>query len=53
MEIKLTDREIEALLLAVQTFEDSFEGWSSDEIGKETKQDLKAIARIVAKIATR
>lgn len=50
MNIKLTDRELEALLIAIQVFEDSFAGWSPDEMSKETAQDLKALARITRKV---
>ena len=50
MNIKVTDRELEALLIAIQVFENSYEGWSPSEMSNETAQDLKAVARIERKI---
>lgn len=50
MNIKVTDRELEALLIAIQVFEDSYAGWSPNEMSDETRKDLQALARISRKI---
>ena len=50
MNIQVTDRELEALLIAIQVFEDSYAGWSSDEMSDETRKDLQAVARISRKV---
>lgn len=50
MEIKLTPRQIEALLMAITITEGSYAGWSKAEMGKETVADLKHLANIEAKL---
>jgi len=48
--IKLTSKELEAILYAIDTTEATFAGWSADEKGTDTIQTLKALARIESKI---
>ena len=50
MEIRLTPRQIEALLWAIGLTEDSFEGWTNAEKGPETIADLKHLANVQAKL---
>lgn len=49
--IEITQRELEAMLWAIQMAEDSYAGWSNAEMGKETVQDLKALARVEQKLS--
>jgi len=48
--ITLTDKELEAVLWAISLTEASYQGWSAEEKGPETIQDLKALARAESKI---
>ena len=48
--IQLTDRELEAVLWAIQMAQDSYAGWTAEDKGPETVQDLKALARAEARI---
>lgn len=48
--IKLTSKELEAILYAIDTTEATFAGWSAEEKGTDTIQTLKALARIETKI---
>jgi len=48
--LELTDREVIALLIAIDITENSYAGWTSEELGSDTRQDLKALSRIQAKL---
>lgn len=48
--IEITQKELEAIQWAISMAEASYEGWSKEEIGKETIQDLKALARVEKKL---
>jgi hypothetical protein len=48
--LELTAREVEALYTAMRVFEDSYAGWSHAGMGSDVVQDLKAVARIFAKL---
>ena len=48
--IQLTDRELEAVLWAIQMAHDSYAGWTNEDKGPETVQDLKALSRVESKI---
>ena len=50
--LTLTARELEALYAALNIANGSYDGWPADEIFSELRQDMKAWARIEAKIDT-
>tara|TARA_R110000803_G_scaffold44132_2_gene93564 strand:- start:5 stop:268 length:264 start_codon:yes stop_codon:yes gene_type:complete len=50
MNIYLTNKDISALLWAIDLTEGSFAGWSKEEIGSETVADLLALKRLFAKL---
>jgi hypothetical protein len=51
MKLQLTDRELEALRMALLTYADSYQ--NDDELNSTIKQDIKAVGRILAKIEAR
>jgi hypothetical protein len=50
MNIKLTPRQIEAVLWAIQIADASYEGWTNAEKGTETIADLKHLLAVEAKL---
>lgn len=48
--LKLTEREVEALLYAIRLAEDSYAGTDSADIIPEVKQDMRAWDRITSKL---
>jgi len=50
MQIKLTPRQIESLLWAIQVTEGSYQGWTNAEKGTETIADLKHLLAVEAKL---
>lgn len=48
--IEITQKELEAIQWAILMAEDSYAGWSKEEISKETLQHLKALARVERKL---
>lgn len=50
MKLELTQRQAEALAHALNVFECSYEGWDDEEIGADTKQDLKCIEKVYVKL---
>jgi hypothetical protein len=54
MKLELTDRQAEALLTALRTFDDSYAGYSSsdEDILARTKADLRICERIANNLLT-
>lgn len=52
MEMKLTPRQIEALLWAIDLTNASYDGWTNFEKGPETVADLKHLMNAEAKLLT-
>jgi hypothetical protein len=52
MKLELTDRQAEALLSALNTFDDSYAGFEPNEILASTKMDLRLCEKITQKILT-
>jgi hypothetical protein len=50
MNITLTAKQMEALFWAIDLTEDSFDGWSNEEKGKEVNSDLATLKRVYAKL---
>ena len=49
-ELKLTSKQVEALLWAIELTEASYAGWTKDEMGKETVSDLAVLTRVYNKL---
>lgn len=52
MDIKLTPRQVEALLWAISLTESSYDGFTNADKGSETVADLKHLKAIEAKLLT-
>jgi hypothetical protein len=50
--LKLTTKQAEALLWAIDLTQSSFDGWTREDIGKDNLSDLQALARVSANIIT-
>jgi hypothetical protein len=50
MEIKLTSRQAEALIWAIELTKSSYDGWSNADKGAETVADLRDLEAIIKKI---
>jgi hypothetical protein len=50
--LKLTTKQAEALLWAIDMAHASFDGWTKAEIGKDNVSDLEALSRVSANILT-
>lgn len=50
MQVTLTEREISALLYALDIANSSFDGYEPQELDSDVKQDMKAWNRIEAKL---
>lgn len=50
MNIYLTNKDIVALLWAIELTEGSFAGWSKEEIGSDSVADLVTLKRLFAKL---
>jgi len=48
--IELTPRQIEALLWAISLAEASYEGWTDEEMGRQTIQDLCRLEDVYNKL---
>lgn len=48
--LKLTAKQAEALMWAIELTEASFDGWTNEDKGKETVSDLAALARVYSKL---
>jgi hypothetical protein len=51
MNIKLTDKQADALAWAITLTEASFDGWTKEEMGKEVVSDLAALKRVFNKLS--
>jgi hypothetical protein len=49
--IQLTDQQANTLLYAIQIYQDSYDGWTDEDLKfYEVKKDLRAIAAVEQKI---
>lgn len=48
--LKLTAKQVEALLWAIEMTEASYDGWTNADKGKETINDLAVLARVYNKL---
>ena len=49
-ELKLTEKQVLALMWAIEITESSYDGWTKAEMGKETVSDLATLARVYSKL---
>jgi hypothetical protein len=52
MRLEVTDRQAEALLTALRTFEDSYAGYDTGDILVSTRTDLRLCEKIADRILT-
>jgi len=52
MKLELTDRQAEALLTALRTFDDSYAGYDAGDILASTRTDLRLCEKIANNILT-
>jgi hypothetical protein len=50
MELKLTNRQAEALLWAIELTQSSYDGWSNADKGAETVADLRILGTVYNKL---
>lgn len=50
MNIKLTNKQAEALLWAIELTKASYDGWTREEMGEDTVSDLSALKRVYDKL---